>query len=145
MRDILNFLIIIIIIIIIFGCTHSMWKFLGQELNSCHSSDLSHSRDNARSLTARPPGNSWGFFWCTYDIADKNKTLGEFSCGAVGSGSGTVIVAAWLTTVMRVQFLAQELPYAMVGVRGSWEEETMARDHRRSGRSMTRQKVSERG
>ena len=47
--------------------------------------------------------------------------LGEFSCGAVGSGSGIVIVAAWLTTVVRVQFLAQELPYATVGVRGRAE------------------------
>jgi len=35
---------------------HGMEKFLGQGLNLHHSSDL--SSDNARSLTARPPGNS---------------------------------------------------------------------------------------
>ena len=28
-----------------------MWKFLGQESNPCHGSDLSHSSDNAESLT----------------------------------------------------------------------------------------------
>ena len=35
-----------------FGCTCSLWKFLGQ------GSNLSHSRDHARSLTTRLPGNS---------------------------------------------------------------------------------------
>ena len=35
-----------------FGCTCSMQKFQGQELN------LSHSSDNAKPFTARPPGNS---------------------------------------------------------------------------------------
>ena len=35
-------------------CVHGMWKFLGQELN------LSHSSDSAKSLTARPPGDSCG-------------------------------------------------------------------------------------
>ena len=38
-------------IIFIFGCTHSMWKFPGQGLNP------NYSNANARSLTARPPGN----------------------------------------------------------------------------------------
>ena len=33
----------------LFGC--GMSKFLGQKLNRCHSSDLSHSGDNAESLT----------------------------------------------------------------------------------------------
>ena len=33
-------------------------KFLGQGLNPYHSRDPSHSSDNARSLTVRPPGNS---------------------------------------------------------------------------------------
>ena len=36
-----------------FDHTHKMWKFPGQGLNPCHSSD------NARSLTNRPPGNSY--------------------------------------------------------------------------------------
>lgn len=41
-----------------------IWKFLGHGLNLCHISDLwhisdpSHSSDNARSLTARAPGNT---------------------------------------------------------------------------------------
>ena len=33
-----------------FGPAWSMWKFLGQGSNPCHSSDLSHCSDNARSL-----------------------------------------------------------------------------------------------
>ena len=31
--------------------TYGMWKFLGQELNSSHSSDPSHCSDSAGSLT----------------------------------------------------------------------------------------------
>ena len=34
-----------------------MQKFPGQGKNPRHSRDLSHSRDNTGSLTARPPGN----------------------------------------------------------------------------------------
>ena len=34
-----------------FGYTQGMQKFLGQGSNLCHSSDLSHSSDNAGSLT----------------------------------------------------------------------------------------------
>lgn len=33
-------------------------KFPAQRSNLCHSSDLSHSGDKTRPLTARPPGNS---------------------------------------------------------------------------------------
>ena len=33
------------------GCTHSMWKFLSQGSNSCHSFDPGCCSDNARSLT----------------------------------------------------------------------------------------------
>ena len=39
------------VIVIVFGCTLSMWKFLGQGLNLRHSSDLSHCSDNWGSLT----------------------------------------------------------------------------------------------
>ena len=39
------------LLILFFGCTCGMQKFLGQGLNPCHSSDLSHSIDSARSLT----------------------------------------------------------------------------------------------
>ena len=38
-------------ILFFFSCTHSVWKFLGQGLNLCQSSDPSHSNDNTRSLT----------------------------------------------------------------------------------------------
>ena len=34
-----------------FGCTHNIWKFLGQGLNLSHSWDLCHDYGNARSLT----------------------------------------------------------------------------------------------
>ena len=34
-----------------FGCVHRMQQFQGQELNTCHSSNLNQSSDNARSLT----------------------------------------------------------------------------------------------
>ena len=40
------------------GCICCMPKFLDQGLKLCHSSDPSHCSDNARSLTAMPPGNS---------------------------------------------------------------------------------------
>ena len=33
-----------------FGCTGSLWKFLGQGSNPCHSCSESHSSDNARFL-----------------------------------------------------------------------------------------------
>ena len=45
-------IIIIIIITVVFYYTHSTWKFPGQ------GSNLSHSSDNAKSLTTRSPGNS---------------------------------------------------------------------------------------
>ena len=38
-------------ILFFFGCAHGMWKFPGQ------GSNLSHIRDDAGSLTTRPPGN----------------------------------------------------------------------------------------
>ena len=38
-------------LLIFFGCTCRMQKFLGQGSNLHHSSDLSRSSDNARSLT----------------------------------------------------------------------------------------------
>ena len=40
---------------ILFGRVHSTWKFLCQGSNLSCSSDRSHSSDNPRSLTARPP------------------------------------------------------------------------------------------
>ena len=40
-----------------FAHTHSMWIFPGQESNPSHGSNLSHSSDNAESLTTKPPGN----------------------------------------------------------------------------------------
>ena len=43
-----------------FGPAHSMQNSPGQALNTYHSSNQSHSTDNARSLTTRPPGNSQG-------------------------------------------------------------------------------------
>ena len=36
---------------IFFCCTHGMWKFPGQGLNPCHSSDPGHCSDNAGTLT----------------------------------------------------------------------------------------------
>ena len=40
------------------GLAPSIQKFPGQGSNLSHNNDLSHSSDNAESLTARPPGNS---------------------------------------------------------------------------------------
>ena len=43
----------------LFVChTHGMWKFPGQGMSLCHSSKHSHSSNNTRSLTTRPPGYS---------------------------------------------------------------------------------------
>lgn len=45
------------------GCIQGMWKLLGQGSNLSHSSNPSHSGDNAGSLTPRPPGNWQGYFF----------------------------------------------------------------------------------
>ena len=37
---------LVLVLVLFCGCTHSMQKFLGQGLNSWHSSDLRHSSDN---------------------------------------------------------------------------------------------------
>ena len=47
----LNQVVLFIYLFIYFGCTHGMQKFLGQGSNLLHSSNLSHSSDNAGSLT----------------------------------------------------------------------------------------------
>ena len=48
----------------LFGCAHGMWKFLGQ------GSKLSHSNDDAKSLTSRPPENSiCGFYGTANHLA----------------------------------------------------------------------------
>ena len=44
-------------LLVCFGCVHGMQTFPSQRSNPHHSSNLSHSSDNAGSLTARPPGN----------------------------------------------------------------------------------------
>ena len=46
-----------------FGRACGIRKFLSQGSNLQHSSDLSHSRNNARSLTAEPPGNSRAYIF----------------------------------------------------------------------------------
>ena len=47
------------ILLYFFGCTHGIHKFLEPGIEPMpQSSDPSHSSDNARSLTIRPPGNS---------------------------------------------------------------------------------------
>lgn len=45
------------------GCIQGKWKLLGQGSNLSHSSNPSHSGDNAGSLTPRPPGNWQGYFF----------------------------------------------------------------------------------
>ena len=42
----------------LYAHAHNMQKFPGQGSNPHHSSNSIHSSDNARFLTARPPGNS---------------------------------------------------------------------------------------
>ena len=51
--------------LLFFGCTCGMWKFLGQGLNSHHSSNQSHSGDNTGSLTCWATGeHTWPpYFW----------------------------------------------------------------------------------
>jgi len=48
----------------IFGHAWDIWKFLGQGLNLCHSSDQGHSSDNAGSLTTRILGNYSLIYFC---------------------------------------------------------------------------------
>lgn len=49
-------------LLIFFWRAHGMWEFLGQERN------LSHSIDNAKSLTIRLPGNSLMIFFKSSQI-----------------------------------------------------------------------------
>ena len=51
----------------IFFCTRGMQKLPGHGLKLSHRSDLSHSSDNAGSLTTRPPGNSQIFMFLNID------------------------------------------------------------------------------
>ena len=44
-------LFVCVCVFVCFGYTCSMWKFLVQGLNPCHSSDLNHCTDNTGSLT----------------------------------------------------------------------------------------------
>ena len=44
------YLLLILLLFFLFGCALGTWKFLGQGLNLCGGSNLSHSSDNARSL-----------------------------------------------------------------------------------------------
>ena len=44
---------------------------------------------------------------------DQENKRQEFSCGAVGQGSGVVTAAAQVAAVAQVQSLAQQLPYAV--------------------------------
>ena len=50
-------------VILFYGRTCGVQKFPGHESNLHNSSDSSHSSDNARYLTARPPENSCASFW----------------------------------------------------------------------------------
>ena len=50
-----------LLLLLFFGCIHGTWMFLGQGLNLCHSSNLSHSSDNAGSLTCCAKVNSYPF------------------------------------------------------------------------------------
>ena len=56
----LEFLFFLFFLFRLCDCTHSMWKFPGQGLNPCHSSDLNHSGANAGSLTHCTKENSQG-------------------------------------------------------------------------------------
>ena len=47
-------------------------------------------------------------------------------CGAVGSGSGVVPAAAWVTAVACVQSLAQELPHSMSAAKKKKEKQRKA-------------------
>jgi len=54
--------------VFVFGYARCMWNILGQGSNPYHTSDLSHSSDDAGSLTARPPGNSKGVLFLILQI-----------------------------------------------------------------------------
>ena len=56
--SILFYICIYVWIYLFIGGSYSMWKFPGQGSNSCHSSDPSHSSDNAGSLA----------FWATREL-----------------------------------------------------------------------------
>ena len=64
-----------------------------------------------------------GFMGFKYKKGEHWEENKEFSCGAVGQGSGVVTAAAWLTTVVRVWSPAWELPYALGAAKKERERE----------------------
>ena len=53
-------------LVLFFGHAYSKQKFWGQGSNTYHSSDLSHSSNNAGSLTTRPEWNSYNILLLTF-------------------------------------------------------------------------------
>ena len=71
------------------GCTHSMWKFLGQEMNLCHSSNLSHHNDNIESLTDCATRELMKLYFCVSSCFVLRKIYLE--------------IAQWITALVRSQ------------------------------------------
>ena len=59
-----------------FGCAHSIKKCPCQSLNSCHSSNQSHSSDNTGYLSTEPAGNS--------HVGTLKNTHRSSHCGSAG-------------------------------------------------------------
>lgn len=58
----------------------------------------------------------WGPGFLSQQGAESMETsvsVLEFPCGTVGQGSGIFTAGAWVVAVIRVRFLAQELPHAV--------------------------------
>ena len=88
----------------LFGHAQSMWKFWGQGLNLCHSSDSSHCSDNAWSLTAVPPEelpSKLKFYFQKYVFKENDVSCFYFTeyaiCSRLKTHGGSII--KWEITV----------------------------------------------
>ena len=66
------------------------------------------------------------------NIFDNRNAILEFSCGTVGFGSSVVTAAAQVLLVVRVQFLAWELPSAVGMVEKEKEKKELEREKERN-------------
>ena len=62
------------------GYAHSIWKFLDQGSNPCHSSNLSHSSDNSGSLTCQDIRELPSFISNIYICTQKFSFMYHFNC-----------------------------------------------------------------
>ena len=91
-----------------FYYAHGIWKFLGQGLN------LSHSSDNAMSLTNGPPGNSFIYLFMAMPMTCRNSLGSDLSHSIDNSESLTTRPPGKFTTDLFTVTLALSFTYLFI-------------------------------